>query len=142
MSHDMQRTLMFLKPDTFETRNVGRVIEQIEAHGFKVLAMRMFKLDQDIAGRFYAVHKGKPFFEDLVRYVSRGPVLALVLYGENAIFRVREMMGTTDPKKADSTSIRGRFGSSLDNNVVHGSDGVETAKEEIAFFFSEKEILS
>ena len=141
MSHGIQRTLLFLKPDTFETRNVGRVIKQIEAHGFEILAMRMFKLDQDVASQFYAVHQGKPFFEDLIRYISRGPILALVLRGENAILKAREMMGATDPKEADSKSIRGQFGSSLDANVVHGSDAGETAEKEIAFFFSEKEIL-
>ncbi len=136
-----ERTLTFLKPDVFENNHCGDVLSLIEKAGFKILAAKMVKLTEAQAKKFYAVHSGKPFLEDLVKYVTRGPVMALVLEGQNAIARYRELMGATDPRKADSATLRGKFGKDMDSNVVHGSDSVENAAIEIPLFFSALEIV-
>ncbi|NGX54761.1 MAG: Nucleoside diphosphate kinase [Chlamydiae bacterium] len=133
-----QKTLVFLKPDTFENKIVGEVIAEFEKK-FNIVSMKMVKLTKEDAKQFYAVHKEKPFYEDLATYASRGPVVALLLEGEkDFIPQVRKFMGATNPPEADKDTIRGKFGSSLDANVVHGSDSPESAAVEIPFFFPEE----
>jgi nucleoside-diphosphate kinase len=138
----MDMTLTFLKPDVFEKNLYGKVIAEIESHGIKIIAAKMLRLTKKQAGHFYKVHEGKKFYEDLVSYVTRGPIMVLVLAGENVISKYRHLMGATDPAKATHETIRGKYGSSLENNVVHGSDSPEAAKEEISFFFNALEILN
>jgi nucleoside-diphosphate kinase len=142
MIADKQRTLIFLKPDVFENKVVGKVINEIENHkGFTIVAMRKFHLSKKQAEEFYKVHKGKKFFDDLVKYITRGPILAMIVEGDDVIVQMRSLMGKTDPKEADKNSLRGKFGSSLDANVIHGSDSEPSAKDEIPFFFSKREML-
>lgn len=131
----MERTLTFIKPDCFETNCVGKVIAKIEAAGFKIVEMKMMRLTDDQAGEFYAVHKERPFFGELKDYVTRGPILAMLLEKENAVVDYRELMGATDPTQAEKGTLRGDFGQSLEANVVHGSDSKENAVIETAFFF-------
>ncbi len=136
-----QRTLIFLKPDVFENKVMGKVISEIEQHkGFKIVAMRMFNLSKKQAEAFYAVHKEKKFFDDLTKYVTRGPILALVVEGVDVIAQMRTFMGKTNPAEADKNTLRGKFGSSLDSNVIHGSDSEDSALNEIPFFFSKREL--
>jgi nucleoside-diphosphate kinase len=135
-----ERTLSIVKPDGVARNLIGEVYRRFEAQGLKVIAARMLKLSEEQAGLFYAVHRERPFFRDLVRYMSSGPVIAQVLDGENAIAKHRDIMGATDPKKAAPGTIRADFAQSIEANVVHGSDGPETAALEIAFFFSGLEI--
>ena len=136
----IERTLSIVKPDGVARNLIGEVYRRFEAQGLKVIAARMLKLSEEQAGLFYAVHRERPFFRDLVRYMSSGPVIAQVLDGENAIAKHRDIMGATDPKKAAPGTIRADFAQSIEANVVHGSDGPETAALEIAFFFSGLEI--
>jgi len=141
-----ERTLSMIKPDAVEKNCIGSVMARLESAGLKVVAAKMVHLTREEAEEFYGIHKGKHFFETLVAFITSGPLLALVLEGENAILRNREVMGATDPRKADPGTIRGDFakdiGDRMERNVVHGSDAVETANIEIPFFFSECEILS
>jgi len=142
----IERTLSMIKPDAVEKNCIGAVMARLESAGLKVVAAKMVRLTREDAEEFYGIHKGKHFFETLVSFITSGPLLALVLEGENAILRNREVMGATDPRKADQGTIRGDFakdiGDRMERNVVHGSDAVETANIEIPFFFSEREILS
>ena len=131
-----QKTVVFLKPDTFENKIVGEVVSEFEKK-FTIRSMKMMHLSQEQAAQFYSVHHGKPFFDDLTKYVTRGPIVALLLEGEDIITRVRTFMGQTNPQEADKDTIRGKYGSSLDANVVHGSDSPESAAVEIPFFFPE-----
>lgn len=134
----MEKTLIFLKPDVYEKRIIGKVISEIENQKkYDILDMKMVKLTKQQAEEFYSVHRGKPFFKDLTKYVCRGPIIAILLEGKDAISNIRKFMGNTDPLKADKNSLRGKFGESLDSNVLHGSDSEESAKREIAFFFTE-----
>jgi nucleoside-diphosphate kinase len=135
-----ERTLSIVKPDGVARNLIGEVYRRFEAQGLKVIAARMLKLSEEQAGLFYLVHRERPFFRDLVRYMSSGPLIAQVLEGENAIAKHRDIMGATDPKKAAPGTIRADFAQSIEANVVHGSDGTETAALEIAFFFSGLEI--
>jgi nucleoside-diphosphate kinase len=135
-----ERTLSIIKPDGVEKGVVGRIIARFEEAGLKPVALRMARLSQAEAEGFYAVHKARPFYADLVRYMTSGPVMVQVLEGENAIKANRDIMGATNPKQAAPGTIRADFAASIEENVVHGSDGPETAKNEIAFFFSEAEI--
>jgi nucleoside-diphosphate kinase len=135
-----ERTLSIVKPDGVARDLIGEVYRRFEAQGLRIIAARMFKLSEDQAGLFYAVHRERPFFRDLVRYMSSGPVIAQVLEGEDAIAKHREIMGATDPKKAAPGTIRADFAQSIEANVVHGSDGPATAALEIAFFFNGLEI--
>jgi nucleoside-diphosphate kinase len=141
-----ERTLSMAKPDAVEKNCIGAVVNRLEQAGLNIVAAKMVRLSRNDAERFYAVHKGKHFFESLVNFVTSGPLLAMVLEGENAIAKNREVMGATDPRKALPGTIRGDFaqdvGDRLERNVVHGSDAPETAKTEIAFFFKENEIFS
>jgi len=130
-----ERTLSIIKPDGTERNLIGKIITRFEDAGLKLVAAEMMSLSRQKAGDFYAVHKGRPFYEDLLNLMTSGPVFVSVLEGENAISRNRELMGATDPKKADKGTIRGDFSESIDANTVHGSDGPDTAKQEISFFF-------
>jgi nucleoside-diphosphate kinase len=136
----LERTLSIVKPDGVSADLIGEVYRRFEAAGLSIVAARMLQLSQREAEGFYAVHRERAFFPDLVRYMSSGPVMVQVLEGENAVARNREIMGATDPKKAAAGTIRADFAQSIERNVVHGSDAVDTAAREIAFFFSETEL--
>jgi nucleoside-diphosphate kinase len=137
-----ERTLSIVKPDGVQKNIIGECFRRFEQGGLKIVAARMLKLTLEQAQEFYAVHKGKPFYEPLVNYMISGPVVVSVLEGENAVQKNRDIMGATDPKKAAPGTIRRDFAESIDANVVHGSDAPETAKTEISFFFKETEIFS
>ncbi len=130
-----ERTLSIIKPDAVAKNVVGQILARFEAAGLKVIAARMQHLSQREAEAFYAVHKERPFFKDLVSFMVSGPVMIQVLEGEGAIAKNRELMGATDPKKADKGTVRADFADSIDANAVHGSDAPETAANEVAFFF-------
>lgn len=136
----MEQTLSIIKPDAVGSNNIGNIISRFEQSGLKVIAAKMVHLSKADAEGFYAVHKERPFFKDLVSFMTTGPVLVMALEGENAILKNREIMGATDPKKAAAGTIRHDLAKSIDENAVHGSDAVETAKIEIAFFFKPNEI--
>lgn len=136
----LERTLSIIKPDAVQKRVIGEILRRFESAGLRIAAAKMLRLSPEVAARFYAVHRERPFYQDLVRFMSSGPVVVAVLEGENAIARNREIMGPTDSTKAPKGTIRGDFGTDVEKNAVHGSDGPDTAKWEIAFFFSESEI--
>ena len=136
----IERTLSIIKPDAVGKNVIGEINSRFEKNGLCIIATRMLHLTRQQAEGFYAVHKERPFFKDLVDFMISGPVVVQVLEGENAINSNRELMGATDPKKAASGTIRADFAQTVDENAVHGSDSPETAKTEIAFFFSETEI--
>jgi nucleoside-diphosphate kinase len=136
----LERTLSIVKPDGVSRNLIGEVYRRFEQAGLVVIAARMLQLSQREAEGFYAVHRERPFFKDLVRYMTSGPVVVQVLEGENAIARNREIMGATDPKKAAKGTIRAEFALSIEQNVVHGSDAPETAAQEIAYFFRTTEL--
>ena len=138
----VERTLSIIKPDAVGKNVIGQIIARFEAAGLKVVAARLMQLSTADAEAFYAIHKERPFFRDLVSFMISGPVFVQVLEGENAIARNRELMGATDPKKAEKGTIRADFADSIDANAVHGSDGAETAATEIAFFFPSMQIHS
>ena len=138
----VERTLSIIKPDAVKKNAIGRILARFEDAGLKIVAARMTHLSRTEAEKFYAVHKGRPFFKDLVSFISSGPVLVQVLEGDNAIAKNREIMGATDPKKAARGTIRADFADSIDANAVHGSDAPETAKTEIAYFFPASEVFS
>jgi nucleoside-diphosphate kinase len=131
----LERTLSIIKPDAVAKNVIGQIYARFEAAGLRIIAARMAQLSKQEAEAFYAVHKARPFFKDLVEFMTSGPVMIQVLQGDNAIARNRELMGATDPKKADKGTIRADFASSIDANAVHGSDGPDTAAVEVAFFF-------
>jgi nucleoside-diphosphate kinase len=137
-----QRTLSIIKPDAVAKNVIGQIVARFEQAGLKVIAARMQQLSRADAERFYAVHKERPFFKDLVDFMVSGPVFVQVLEGEGAIAKNRDLMGATDPKKAAPGTIRADFADSIDANAVHGSDAPETAAVEIAFFFPEINIHS
>jgi nucleoside-diphosphate kinase len=138
----VERTLSIVKPDAVAKNVIGLIFSRFEKAGLNIVAARMRHLSQREAEGFYAVHRERPFFRDLVRFMTSGPIMVQVLEGEDAIARNRELMGATDPKKAKKGTIRADFADSIDANVVHGSDGPETARNEIAYFFSASEIFS
>ena len=131
----VERTLSIIKPDAVAKNVIGKIYSRFEENGLKVIAAKMAWLSPQEAGEFYAVHKERPFYADLVKFMTSGPVMIQVLEGENAITKNRDLMGATDPKKAAPGTIRADFAESIDANAVHGSDGPDTAKVEIAFFF-------
>lgn len=133
----IQRTLSIIKPDAVAKNVIGQIIARFENAGLKVVAGRLVHLSAAEAGQFYAVHKERPFFKDLVEFMTSGPVFVQVLEGEDAIAKNRDLMGATDPKKAAPGTIRADFAESIDANAVHGSDAPETAAVEVAFFFPE-----
>ena len=132
----LERTLSIVKPDAVAKNVVGEIYSRFEKAGLKVVAAKMVHLSRGEAEQFYAVHKERPFFKDLVEFMISGPVMIQALEGENAILKNRELMGATDPKKAAPGTIRADFADSIDANAVHGSDAPETAKNEVAFFFA------
>ncbi len=138
----LERTLSILKPDAVAKNVIGEIYTRFEKAGLKVIAARMAWLSQREAEGFYAVHRERPFFKDLVSFMISGPVMIQVLEGENAILKHRDLMGATDPKKAAPGTIRADFAASIDANAVHGSDGAETAAVEIAYFFPAAQIHS
>src|SRR5512138_3082341 len=131
----LERTLSIIKPDGVQKGVIGQVVARFEKNGLKPVAMKMVQLSKAEAEGFYAVHKARPFFNDLVKFMTSGPVMIQVLQGDNAIAKNRELMGATDPKKAAKGTIRADFADSIDANAVHGSDAPETAAVEVAFFF-------
>jgi nucleoside-diphosphate kinase len=138
----VERTLSIIKPDAVKKNAIGKICARFEAAGLKIAAARMMQLSRAEAEGFYAVHRERAFFRDLVEFMISGPVLVQVLEGEGAIARNRELMGATDPKKAEKGTIRADFADSIDANAVHGSDGADTARTEIAYFFPACEIFS
>jgi nucleoside-diphosphate kinase len=136
----IEKTLSIIKPDGVQKNLIGEVYRRFEQAGLHIIAARMLHLSQAQAEGFYAVHRERPFYRDLVRYMSSGPVVVQVLEGDNAIERNREIMGATDPRKAAKGTIRADFATSIEENVVHGSDGPDTARQEIAYFFSQSEL--
>jgi len=136
----VERTLSIIKPEAVARNIIGEIYKRFEQAGLRIIAARMLHLSEDQAKRFYEVHKERPFYNDLVAYMQSGPVMVQVLEGENAIARNREIMGATNPAEAAAGTIRADFAESVEENAVHGSDGPETAKTEIAFFFDDAEI--
>ena len=138
----IEHTLSIIKPDAVAKNVIGQIYARFEAAGLKVVAARMAHLSQGEAEAFYAVHKARPFFKDLVSFMISGPVMIQALEGEGAVLKNRDLMGATDPRKADAGTIRADFADSIDANAVHGSDAVDTAKAEIAFFFPGMNVYS
>ena len=138
----MERSLVLIKPDAMQRGLAGPIITRLENHGIKMVAIKMLHLDSVLAQKHYAVHKDKPFFSDLVNYISSAPIIAAVFEGERAVEIIRKTMGATDPTQAEAGTIRGDLGIDIGRNSVHGSDSVETAGREIKLFFSESEIFS
>jgi len=137
----VQRTLAILKPDCVRKGLIGKVIEMFEAEGFKIVAMKMVKLNSETAGEFYAVHKQRPFYSELVSFMSSGNCVPLVLEKENAIEDFRRVIGATDPAEAEQGTVREMYADNKGENIVHGSDAPETATYEINYFFSNKELV-
>ena len=138
----IERTFSIIKPDAVAKNVIGEIVSRFEKNGLRVVASKLLHLSQEQAEGFYAVHKERPFFNDLVKVMISGPIVAQVLEGENAVLKNRELMGATNPKDAAPGTIRADFAESIDENAVHGSDAQETAKEEIAYFFTADEIHS
>jgi len=138
----VERTLSIIKPDAVAKNVIGRIYTRFEGAGLKIIAARMMRLSRAEAEGFYAVHKKRPFFKNLVDFMTSGPVMIQVLEGENAIQKTRDLMGATDPRKAAQGTIRADFAQSIDSNAVHGSDSPQTAVTEIAYFFPKQEIYS
>jgi nucleoside-diphosphate kinase len=137
----MEQTLTILKPDTVAAGNAGSVIARIEQAGFRIRAARMLHMTRPQAEGFYAVHRERPFFGDLVRFMTEGRVVVMVLETGDAVRRLRDLMGATDPAKAEKGTIRHEFGTSIERNAIHGSDGPDTAATEIAYFFSQLDLV-
>lgn len=137
----MQQTLSIIKPDAVKKGVIGKIIDRFECNGLRIAAMKKLRLSKDDASKFYAVHKDRQFFKDLVEFMSSGEVVVIVLEGENAVAKNRELMGATNPKEAAAGTIRADFAKSIDANAVHGSDSEENAKIEIEFFFAKREIF-
>lgn len=137
-----ERTLSIIKPDAVSKNHIGNVIQRFEKANLRIIGAKMVHLSQQQAEEFYAIHKGRPFYGDLVKFMTTGPVMVMVLEGENAIAKNREIMGATDPKKATPGTIRADLAHSIDENAVHGSDAPETAAFEVSFFFKPQEICA
>ncbi len=138
----MERTLILVKPDGVQRCLAGEIIGRLERRGLKIVAMKMLQMDRALAERHYAVHREKPFFKDLVNFITSGPIIAAVFEGENAVEAARQTMGSTDPKKAVPGTIRADLGINMEHNLVHGSDSAENAQLEIGNFFKPEEILN
>ena len=137
----MQQTLSIIKPDAVKKNVIGKIIDRFESNGLRIAAMKKVQLSKKDAEQFYAVHSERPFFADLVEFMTSGPVVVMVLEGEDAVAKNRQLMGATNPKEAEAGTIRADFADSIDANAVHGSDSLENAKIEIEFFFARREIL-
>jgi nucleoside-diphosphate kinase len=138
----MQKTLAIIKPDAVRQKNVGEILKRLESAGFKIIGIKMVHLTQDQAGAFYAVHKERPFYGSLVQFMSSGPIVPIALEGENAIERLRKLMGATDPAKADSGTIRKDLATNVEQNAIHGSDSEASVQTELPFFFSNSDLVS
>ena len=138
----MERTLVLIKPDGVQRQLIGPIITRLEGRGLKIVAMKMVQVSQDLARKHYAIHIGKPFFEPLIDYITSAPVVALVVEGPNAIEVTRNTMGATNPVKATPGTIRADYGLEIGRNLVHGSDGPDTAATEMALWFDQSEILT
>ena len=136
----MQRTFSIIKPDAVAKNVIGKIVDRFESNGLKIVAMKKIKLTKADAQEFYSIHRERPFFNDLVEYMISGPIVAMVLEGEDAVAKNRKLMGATNPKEAEAGTIRADFAESIDANAVHGSDSQENAKIEIAYFFSGSEL--
>ncbi|MCR4941673.1 MAG: nucleoside-diphosphate kinase [Campylobacter sp.] len=136
----MQQTLSIIKPDAVKKGVIGKIVDRFESNGLRIAAMKKIKLSKHDAKAFYAVHSERPFFKDLVEFMTSGPVVVMVLEGKDAVAKNRELMGATNPKEAAPGTIRADFAQSIDANAVHGSDSLENAKKEVAFFFAAREI--
>jgi nucleoside-diphosphate kinase len=141
-NENIEQTLSIVKPDAVEANHIGAIVHRLENGGLKVVAAKMTRLTKEEAGKFYGSLKDRPFYNDLVAYMSSGPIFVQILQGPSAIDKNRTMMGATDPKKAAPGTIRAEFGTDIEHNAVHGSDSPENAKKEIAFFFVPQEIYS
>ena len=137
----MEQTLSIIKPDAVKKGVIGKIVDRFESNGLRIAAMKKMQLDANKAGEFYAVHKERPFYGELVEFMTSGPVVVMVLEGENAMTKNRDLMGATNPKEAEKGTIRADFADSIDANAVHGSDSLENAANEIKFFFSKEEIV-
>ena len=137
----MERSLVLIKPDAMQRGLASTIISRLEGQGLKPVALKMLHLDKALAERHYAIHAGKPFFEDLIKYITSTPIIAIVFEGNGAVEVIRKAMGATDPAKAEPGTIRYDFGSDIQRNAVHGSDSIETAEKEIKLFFAEDEIF-
>ena len=137
----IERTLTIIKPDSVENHNVGKIVARLEQEEFRIVAGRMLRLTESQARAFYAVHAERPFYDDLVKYMTSGPVWAMALEREGAVQHLRQVMGATDPAQAEDDTIRARYGSSIERNAIHGSDSLENAAIEVAFFFSASELV-
>lgn len=133
-----ERTLIFLKPDAVSRGLTGEILARIERKGFKIVALKMLQVDQELADKHYEIHKGKPFYEGLVDYVQKAPVVAAIVEGEDAVAGIRRLLGATDPRKGQPGEIRFDYGQEIGRNLVHGSDGPETAKAEIELWFGDE----
>ena len=138
----MQRTFLAIKPDGVQRGLIGKIISKLEEKGFKLLGMKFMQVSNDLAQKHYGEHKDKPFFKGLVSFITSGPVVAMAWEGKDAINSIRKMMGKTNPLDAELGTIRGDFGIDIGRNVVHGSDGEESAKREIGLFFKEEELIN
>lgn len=136
----MEKTLSIIKPDAVKKGVIGKILDRFESNGLRIAAMKKVQLTKEQAGKFYAVHKDRPFFNDLVEFMISGPVVVSVLEGQNAVLKNRDLMGATNPKEAKPGTIRADFAESIDANAVHGSDSLENAKIEIDFFFKANEL--
>lgn len=137
----MERTLAILKPDCVAAKKTGKVLDRIDAAGFRIVGMKLIKLSPEVAGKFYEVHKERGFYKDLVSFMSSGPVVVLALEKENAVADFRKLIGATDPAEAAAGTIRRDFATSKQNNIVHGSDSPENGRVEVAFYFSRYELV-
>ena len=137
----MERSLVLIKPDAMERGLAGAIIGRLQSQGLKLVAIKMLHMDRELAGRHYAVHREKPFFEGLVSYITSAPIVAAVFASDDAVGAIRKLMGPTDPAKAEAGTIRGDFGVDIEHNSIHGSDSPKTAEQEIRLFFGEGEIF-
>ena len=137
----MEQTLSIIKPDAVKKGVIGKIVDRFESNGLRIAAMKKIQLDSKVAGEFYAIHAERPFFGELVEFMTSGPVVVMVLEGENAMSKNRDLMGATNPKEAAAGTIRADFAESIDANAVHGSDSLENAANEIQFFFSKEEVV-
>jgi len=138
----MERCLVLIKPDAMQRGLAGTIISRLEKHGLKLVALKMLLVDKTLAKQLYAIHTGKPFFDGLVNYISSSPIIAAVFEGEEAVSRIRKLMGATDPAQAEAGTIRGDFGLDIERNSIHGADSAKNAERESKLFFSENEIFS
>jgi nucleoside-diphosphate kinase len=137
----MERTLVLIKPDAVQRGLIGQIISRLEQRGLKLVAMKFIQMDGDLAGRHYGIHQGKPFFDGLIAFITSAPVVAMVWQGENAVQVVRNTMGSTRPAESAPGTIRGDLGLTVGRNLVHGSDSLETAAQEVALFFGDDELV-